>query len=475
MRPVDPLLPSAARCREALVARRARLAAAWAADDGLGDGLVVVPAGLLLPVEGSDQHYGFRAHDDHTYLAGCRVPAQVLVHDPVSEHAWTLFAFVASQEDRVWHGDSETLEAQGERLGIEDVRPLAELGPWLGDRAGRPAVLLGNHDILEIPSGYELHPEQLGVLAFDADLSGRAQARVEASRRVKDDVELMLMRAAAAATHAGHLHGMRGARAGWTERALQVEIEYAFERAGAERPAYGSIAVAGANCAVLHATPGARELADGDLVLVDAGAEVHGYDCDVTRTWPVASAFTAEQGDLYAMLLEVQQAAVAGVRAGVEYKDLHMQASRGIAAGLVDFGLLKGAPDDLVDRDAHALFFPHGLGHLIGLATHDVGGWPAGRERSERPGLKFLRIDLELEAGNVVTIEPGVYFVRALLEDPELRHEHHEHVAWDRVDRMLDFGGFRIEDTVLATADGHEVLTAAIPKARDEVEALRVG
>ena len=473
MRPVDPFLPSAEAHCAALVARRARVAAAWAQDDGLGDGLVVVPAGLPIPIEGTDQPYGFRAHDDHTWLAGARAPRQVLVHDPASEHAWTLFAYEADQDDRVWHGDTESIDDQAARLGIERVLPLAEFGPWLGDRAGRPAALLGNTDILEIPSGYELHPQQLGVLAFEAELNARVQLRVEHGRRVKDDVELAFMRAAAAATHAGHMEGMRGAQAGWTERALQVEIEYAFERAGAERPAYSSIAAAASNAAVLHASPGSRALAAGDLVLVDAGAEVEGYDCDVTRTWPVSPSFSAEQRDLYDMLLAVQERAITGVQAGNEYKDLHMEASRGIAQGLVDFGLLKGKADDLVDQDAHALFFPHGLGHLIGLGTHDVGGWPADRERSDRPGLKYLRIDITLEPGNVVTIEPGVYFVRALLEDPELRHKHHDHVDWARVDGMLDFGGFRIEDDVLVTAGGPDVLTADIPKARADVEALR--
>ena len=473
MRPVDPFLPSAEAVREALVARRARVASAWAEGDGLGDGVVVVPAGLPIAVEGTDAFRSFRAHDDHAWLSGARAARQVLVHDPASEHAWTLFAFVADQAEKVWHGDTESIEAQGARLGIDHVLPLGELGAWLGDRAGRDGVLLGSTDILEMPGEYGLHPEQLGVLAFDADLNGRIQTRVDHGRRVKDDVELGFMRAAAAATHAGHLHGMRAARAGWSERALQVEIDYAFERAGAERPAYGTIAVGGPHCATLHASPGARPLAEGDLVLVDAGAEVEGYDCDVTRTWPVGSAFSAEQRDLYDLLLGVQKAAVAGVAAGVEYKALHMQASHEIAQGLVEFGLLKGRAEDLVAQDAQALFFPHGLGHLLGLATHDVGGWPAGRERSDRPGLKYLRIDVTLEPGNVVTIEPGIYFIRALLEDPDLRHKHHDHVHWARADAMLDFGGFRIEDDVLVTAEGREVLTAEIPKAREEVEALR--
>ena len=138
------------------------------------------------------------------------------------------------------------------------------------------------------------------------------------------------------------------------------------------------------------------------------------------------------------------------------------------------FRLTGGKPDEsLVERDTHALFFPHGVGHLIGLATHDVGGYLAGRERSDRPGLKFLRCDLPLEEGYVVTIEPGIYFVRALLQDPALREQHRDAVHWSRADEMLGFGGIRIEDDVAVTGNGPDVLTAMIPKAPAELEAFR--
>lgn len=459
------------RLRAALVDRRAAVRAAWLERDGLGDALVFVAGGLVLPVEGSDQHYGFRGHDDHAWLGGARNPAQVLVLDPTD--GWLLFAPVASQEDRVWHGASEPLASIEARLGLDQVHPIEELGVWLGSRVGHPAALLGSRDVLERPAGYGLHPGALEALAFDADLSERLEARVHQARRCKDDVELAMMRAAAVCSRAGHLAALRTARAGVSERALQVEIEAAFQRAGAERPAYGSIAASGPNAAVLHATPGDRLLADGDLVLVDAGAEFAGYDSDVTRTWPVAPRFTASQRAIYEIVLDVQRGAIAGVAAGVEYRELHLAACRNIAAGLVDFGLLRGDPDGLVERDTHALFFPHGLGHMIGLATHDVGGWAPGRERSDRPGLKYLRIDTPLRAGDVVTIEPGIYFVRALLTDAELRAKHKGAVRWDLADAMLDWGGVRIEDDVLVTADGPEVLTDAIPKSVEELEALR--
>jgi Xaa-Pro aminopeptidase len=465
-------LPSAAARHSALQARRACLEAAWqgVAPEG-GDVLVVVPGGLVLDVEGSDQHYGFRVHDDHAWLSGCRLPAQVLAYDAAA--GWTLFVYRPSQQDRVWHGAPPDLDVQAEDSGLSSLRPLEELGAWLEARAGRAMALLGNPDLLERPAGYGVHPELLALPAWDGAFSQRAQACVVAGRRAKDAHELACLRAAAEATAVGHLLALRDARIGWSERLLQIEIDAAFQRAGAERPAYGTIAASGPNAAVLHATPGARCLAAGDLVLVDAGAEVLGYDADVTRTWPVAPRFTSEQRDLYEIVLELQQAAIEQVRPGVEYRDIHMQAARAIARGLVDFGVLRGDPDGLVEQDAHALFFPHGIGHLIGLATHDVGGYLEGRTPSDRPGLRFLRSDLPLQEGYVVTIEPGIYFIPALLTDKALRETYRDAVDWTRADALLSFGGIRIEDDVVASAEGPEVLTGAIPKDVAALEALR--
>ena len=466
-------LPGADLVQAALIARRARLQASWTGSAGvMEEGLVIVPSGLNLSVQGSDQHYGFRVSDDHAYLSGCREPAQVLVFDPAGD-GWTLFVYRPSQEDLVWLGEPPGLEKQAAASGLTSVRPLDDLGGWLERRIGRPVALLGNMDLLERPAGYGLHPEHVAQLALDGELTESLQASVVASRRVKDEVELAYMRAAAEATWAGHRVAMTQACAGMSERALQVEIDCAFQRAGAERAAYGTIAASGPNAAVLHAAPGARRLGEGEMVLVDAGAEVCGYDADVTRCWPVGPRFDGAQRALYDIVLELQEAAISRVRAGVEYRDIHMEASRAVARGLVDFGLLRGDADGLVEQDAHALFFPHGIGHLIGLATHDVGGYAEGRRASERPGLRFLRSDLPLQEGYVVTIEPGIYFVRALLTDPELREKHRDAVDWDRADAMLGWGGIRIEDDVAVTADEPEVLTAMIHKTAADVEALR--
>jgi Xaa-Pro aminopeptidase len=205
------------------------------------------------------------------------------------------------------------------------------------------------------------------------------------------------------------------------------------------------------------------------MVLIDAGVDIDGYTSDVTRTYPVDGKFTPLQRDLYAMLLEAQVKAVAACKVGVEFKEIHLQAARDIAGGLAGLGLLRGGPDELVETGASALFFPHGLGHLVGLGIRDASGYLPGRPRSTHPVLQYLRTDMPLGEGFTTTIEPGIYFIPALLNDPALRKEHKDRVDWTRVDRMGDFGGFRIEDNVLVTKKGPVVLTAAIPKALDKV------
>ena len=451
----------------ALVAeRRARAAERW----NLDRGVVLAPAGLLLPIAGTDQFHEYHAHPEHRYLAGVGQPGGVLAFD--AGEGWTLFVPQPDAAERVWTGDGPSLAAVGEAAGLE-ARPASELGGWLERRRGEPLAVIANDDITLRATEYGVESWAGLEFATDEEESERLRTVVAELRRAKDPRELALMREAAAATHRGHLAGIRKARAGMSERALQVEIEVEFFRAGAERTAYGSIVGGGPNAATLHFSPTAREFGEGELILVDAGAEIGGYASDVTRTYPVGTRFEGIQRDLYELVLGVQGRAIDRAGPGVEYRDLHLAASVETAQGLIDLGLLRGEAEGLVERDAQALFFPHGLGHMLGLATHDAGGCLEGRVPSERPTLRYLRADLPLQPGYVVTIEPGVYFIRALLEDPDLRRRYRDDVDWERVDGLLDFGGIRIEDDVLITEEGAEVLSAATPKSLEALEELR--
>jgi Xaa-Pro aminopeptidase len=453
--------------QSALAARRAAVAKAW----DLRDQPVLIAAGPRVPIAGTDQSHAFHAHPEFRYLAGLPVAGAVVAFHPVE--GWALFAPVPSQEDRVWSGDGVPLDELAATTGIDRVKQLSALPAWLESHRSEPIALLGNHDIEHNPSAYGLESWRSLELEIDRDLSAHLSELMSESRRAKDSAELARMRAAADASRFGHFAALKLARPGMTERDLQVELEAEFFRQGSERTAYGSIVGSGPNAAILHIAPSLRALKHGDLVLVDAAAEFDGYAADITRTFPVAPAFSSPQRDLYQLVLEVQEAAIADVKPGVEYKDLHLAASTQIAQGLVDLGILRGNAASLVERDVHALFFPHGLGHMLGLSTHDAGGCLAGRTPSERFGLKWLRADLPLQENYVVTIEPGIYFIPALLDDPERRAAFADAVDWQRVDALRGFGGIRIEDDVLVTPAGSEVLSAAIPKSVEDIEAIR--
>lgn len=446
--------------------RRARVARTW----DLNRGAVLVASGLPVAIAGTDQFHDFHPHAEFRYLAGIAEPASALAFDPAE--GWQLFVAFPTPDDRIWTGEGPDPATLAAASGLQP-RPIEALEAWLEARRAEPLALLGNHDFAERPGGYRLPGIRHLELSPHDELSARLSRVISEQRRAKDPAELNAMRRAAAASRAGHLLALRSARPGQTERALQVELEAEFFRSGADRTAYGSIVGSGPNAAILHAAPTRRELRPGELVLVDAGAEVDGYASDVTRTFPAGPRFEGIQRDLYALVLETQRAAIAEARPGAEYRDLHLAACRRIAAGLVDLRILRGSPDDLVDNDAHALFFPHGLGHLLGLATHDAGGCLQGRTPSDRFGLKWLRADLPLQPGYVVTIEPGIYFIPAILQDPARRERYREAVNWDRVDSLLHLGGIRIEDDILVTEGEAAVLTADIPVDPAAIEALR--
>jgi Xaa-Pro aminopeptidase len=230
---------------------------------------------------------------------------------------------------------------------------------------------------------------------------------------------------------------------------------------------------------VLHNPHYHHPLAAGDLLLADVGAETAaGWAADITRTWPVSGQFSAPQRDLYGVVLAAHDGAIAAAQPGVEYRQLHLLACRLLAAGLVDLGILRGDVDQLVERDVHALFFPHGLGHLLGLDVHDMedlgdrAGYAPGRQRSDRFGLCFLRLDRPLAAGMVVTIEPGFYQVPAILGPARHSGQYDDVVNWDRLQAFGSVRGIRIEDDVLITEGGHRLLTAALPTTAAQIEAL---
>lgn len=403
----------------------------------LGDALLIIGAGAPVPLpESTDQTYPFRAHSDYFYLTGLECPHGVVAYDP-ADSGWHSYVPEVTEAERIWEG-------RGQPPG----ETLADFTAWLAARQGRPIARLG----APVPA-----------VAADAALSQKIRTHFLHARRPKDAVEIALLRHSASATAAGYAALQSLLRPGLTERALQIELEAEFFRHGATRTGYGSIVGTGSNSAVLHFEPGARTVAAGDFVLVDAGAEVDRYVTDVTRTF-VAGEPSAFQRELYQTVLDAQIRACGRCRPGAEWREIHLACAVDLVAGLVDMDVMRGEPESLVEQEAHTLFFPHGLGHLVGLGVRDASGLLPDRPKDPRPCLRNLRMDLPLAPGYVVTVEPGLYFIPALLNDPARRERFRDCVNWSLAEAHLGVGGVRIEDNLLITGGAPENLTAAIPK-----------
>jgi Xaa-Pro aminopeptidase len=273
---------------------------------------------------------------------------------------------------------------------------------------------------------------------------------LDAMRLVKDDGEVATLRRAAAITTAAHVRTLRACRPGLREYQLEAELLHEFRRSGAQSPAYPAVVAAGANTCVLHHPAGDAELRAGDLCLIDAGCEVDGYAADVTRTFPVSGRYSAEQRAVYEVVLAAQAAAIAAIAPGARFDAPHAAATRLLAQGLVDLGLLAGTVDSVIESGAYKQFYMHRTSHWLGLDVHDVGDFREGEAvgEGERPWRTLV-------PGMVLTVEPGLY----------LRAADNVPARWHDI-------GIRIEDDVRVTADGAEVLTAAAPRRAEDVEAL---
>ncbi|MDI9237531.1 aminopeptidase P N-terminal domain-containing protein [Lysobacter sp. LF1] len=412
------------------------------------DAILVLPAALER-IRSRDTHYPYRQDSDLLYLTGFPEPEAVLVLVPGRKHGEViLFCRERDPEREGWDGPRFGPEGAVDAFGLDDAYPITDLDDIL------PGLLEGRSRVY-----YHFGRDQ----EFDLKLIGwlnrvRAMARQGAQppheflelghlldelRLFKDRDELRLMQRAADITVLAHETAMRAARAGIHEYELQAEVERVF-RAHQADPAYSSIVGAGVNACVLHYRANAAQAKDGDLVLIDAGAEYRGYAADITRTFPVNGRFTKEQRALHDLVGDAQAAALEQARAGIPYEVGHVAAVETLTEGLLRLGLLKGRLEKNLADGTYKRFYRHKTGHWLGLDVHDVGEY---------------RLDGEsrlLEPGMVFTIEPGLY------------------VSPDdtSVDAKWRGIGIRTEDDVLITKDGCEVLTDKLARSADEIEAL---
>ncbi len=420
----------------------------------IGDGVAVFASAPQVVMH-NDVEHPFRQDSNFYYLTGFNEPQSVAILAPHhEEHRFILFVRPKDPEKETWSGYRVGVDQARERYGADQVYPIAELDDHLpkylekadrlyyhfGHNQGLNQRILGHWQALL--STY--HKRGTGPVAIED-----AGLLMQTLRRIKAPAELDHLRRAMAISARAHNQAREMAAPGRYEYEIQAEMERIFRLEGALGPAYPSIVASGENACILHYIENQRQMQAGDLLLIDAGCAYDYYNADITRTFPVSGRFTAEQRVLYDLVLEAQSRAIAAVQPGAPFNQFHDAATRTLTEGLVELGLLKGEVDTLIEEKRHKAFFMHGTGHFLGLDVHDAGVL-RNPDKSWKP----------FEVGNVVTVEPGLYI------SPSYEPVEGQPAIDDRWRGI----GIRIEDDVLVTATGPEVLTTAVPKARGEIE-----
>ncbi|MEG3134252.1 Xaa-Pro aminopeptidase [Rouxiella sp. T17] len=398
----------------------------------------------------ADSEYPYRQSSDFWYLTGFNEPeaALVLVKSDDNHNHSVLFNRVRDLTAEIWFGRRVGQDAAPARLGVDRALPFDDINEQLH-------LLLNGLDVVYHAQGYYDYADEIVNRAmeklrhgFRQNLSAPAtmidwRPWVHEMRLIKSPNEIAVMRRAGQITAKGHTRAMQACRAGMFEYHLEGEIHYEFSRHGSRTPSYNTIVGSGENACILHYTENESELRNGDLVLIDAGCEYQSYAGDITRTFPVSGKFSPAQREIYDIVLASEYKALEILGPGRSIQEATEAAIRVMVEGLVKIGVMKGEVDELIAAQAHRQFFMHGLSHWLGLDVHDVGNYgTADRSRTLEPGM-------------VLTVEPGLY-IAPDADVPE---------AYRGI-------GIRIEDNIVITKTGIEILTGDVVKEADDIEAL---
>ena len=409
-------------------------------------GVALIPAASE-QMRSRDTEYLFRQDSYFFYLTGFVEPDALLV---LKAGQSILFCREKDKTAEIWQGRRLGPTAAIDTLQLDQAYPLSELNERL------PELVSGSEKLWYADGLYQAWDRKLETMAQQLRVGVKKGWKIptlrcdlrpllDEMRLIKDPAEIDLMRRAADITSAAHCRAMEKVHPGMMEYQLEAEIHHEFARRGARFPAYNTIVGAGDNACILHYTENQDVMAGGELVLIDAGCELEGYAADITRTFPVNGLFSQPQKQLYQLVLDAQYAAIEQVKPGNTFDDANQAAVQVIVNGLIELGILKGSVEQLLEENAHKEYFMHGIGHWLGLDVHDVGDYQREGQIQKR---KF-------EPGMVLTIEPGLYI------DESAQVSSH----WQGM-------GIRIEDNLLVTATGHDILTHGSPKEIVEIEAL---
>ncbi len=441
----------------------------------MGSGLAIFPGNNEAPMNYRANTYHYRQDSNFMYFFGLSQPGLAGVIDFDNRQDY-IFGDDVDIEDVIWMGPQPTMADRAALAGVGNTSPLQALGAFLEKavQAGRKV-----HFVPPYRADTELWLSTLLGLRprfIKAYGSSELIRAIVSLREIKEEAEIVQIEQMVDVAYAMHTTAMRMARPGMVERQISGRMEgIAFEMAnGTSFPIILTI-----NGQTLHNHYHGNILTEGRLLVSDAGAENDDcYSSDITRTTPVGGKFSQRQKEIYEIVLEANLKGIASSMPGVYYRDVHLTAARVIASGLKELGLMKGSVEEAVAQGAHALFFPHGLGHQMGLDVHDMEnlgenfvGYDETISRSTQFGLAYLRMAKMLKPGHVLTVEPGIYFIPALIDKWKAENRFAEFINYGKVESYKDFGGIRLEDDILITPDGCTILGKPIPKTVAEVEA----
>ena len=442
----------------------------------VSSGLILLLGNDESPMNYRDNPYPFRQDSSFLYFFGLSYPGLVGVID-VEEGRDIILGRELTVEDIVWMGKQPSLEEKCARAGVKGTLPLTDIKNLLAAARlrKRPIHFLPPYrceHILKLSDWLEMTPEQV-----EKSASFELIMAVVDQRNKKTPEEIEEIEKAVDISADMHLTAMRMVRPGITEAEIAAAVHQVALAAGGQ---LSFPIIATVNGQILHNHSHDNILQSGQMFLLDAGAETAmGYAGDLSSTIPVDKHFTSRQKEIYQICLEAHEAAIAALQPGVPFKNIHLLACRVIAQGLKDMGFMKGDVEEAVAAGAHALFFPCGTGHMMGLDVHDMENLGekyvgyGGKEKSTQFGLKSLRLARELEPGFVITIEPGIYFIPELIDMWKAEAKFTQFINYDKVETYKDFGGLRNEEDFLITEDGYRLLGKPIPKTIEEVEAMK--
>lgn len=411
--------------------------------------IAILPAAAVA-IRNRDVEHVYRQDSDFQYLSGFPEPEAVVVLIPGREYGeYVLFCRERNAERELWEGLRAGQEGAIRDFGADDAFPISDIDDIL------PGLIEGRDRVYSAMGSnpeFDRHlMEWINVIRSKAHLGAQPPNEFVAldhllhdMRLYKSAAEIKVMRGAAQISARAHVRAMQACRAGLHEFSLEAELDYEFRKGGAKMPAYGSIVASGRNACILHYQQNDAALKDGDLVLIDAGCEIDCYASDITRTFPVSGTFSPEQKAIYELVLKSQYAAFEAIGPGKHWNQAHEATVQVITAGLVELGLLQGDVNQLIEDEAYNAFYMHRAGHWLGMDVHDVGEYKVGGE---------WRV---LEVGMALTVEPGIYVSPDNLNVAK---------KWRGI-------GVRIEDDVVVTKKGCEVLSGDVPKTVAEIEAL---